>query len=108
MTSITAQFIQAEEFEVVIAQHTLAIVDCTASWCGPCRVLSPLIDQLASEYEGQVEVRKLDVDQNRAIAKQYEVKSIPCVLVFKHGVLVDRSVGLISYEKLTELVKFHL
>lgn len=106
--TITARFIEAEEFDVVLAQHRLAIVELTAAWCGPCKVMSPLIDQLAAEYEGRVEVRKLDIDQNRAIAKRFEVKSIPAILVFKQGALVDRSVGRRSYDELTALVDAHL
>ncbi len=108
MTTTTARFVQGEEFDAVVAQQSLVVIDCTATWCGPCRVLSPLIDQLAGEYEGRAEVLKLDIDQNKETAKRYEVKSIPAVLVFKNGELVDRSVGLIPYEKLTELVTSHL
>lgn len=69
------------------------LVDCWAAWCGPCRTLSPVIDQLAREYAGLVKVAKLNVDTNPLIASKYSVQSIPTLLLFKNGKSVNRLVG---------------
>lgn len=71
----------------------LAIVDFWAAWCGPCRMIAPVLDQLASEYTGQVKVTKLDVDANPKTAARFDVRSIPSILFFKEGRLVDTVVG---------------
>jgi thioredoxin 2 len=68
-------------------------VDCWAPWCGPCRIISPLLEQLASEYAGRLKVGKLNVDENPLTASQYAIQSIPTLLLFKDGQLVDRLVG---------------
>jgi len=69
------------------------LVDCWAPWCGPCRIISPLLEQLASEYAGRLRVGKLNVDENPLTASQYAIQSIPTLLLFKDGRLVDRLVG---------------
>jgi len=69
------------------------LVDCWAPWCGPCRMISPLVEQLASEYAGRLKVTKLNVDENPLIASQYAIQSIPTLLLFRDGRLVDRLVG---------------
>lgn len=104
----TAAYIQDSEFEDLIATEPLVVVDCTASWCGPCRKVAPLIDQLAEEYDGRAKVVKLDLDQNKITAKKYEIRSIPAVLVFKQGELVENLVGVAPYEKFSGAVDKHL
>jgi len=69
------------------------LVDCWAPWCGPCRMISPLVEQLASKYAGRLKVAKLNVDENPLIASQYAIQSIPTLLLFRDGRLVDRLVG---------------
>ncbi|MEM8614895.1 MAG: thioredoxin family protein, partial [Cyanobacteria bacterium P01_H01_bin.105] len=69
----------------LIASQSLVVVDCTASWCGPCKLVAPLMDQLASEYGEQATVVKLDIDSNKVFAKRFGIKSIPAVLFFKQG-----------------------
>jgi thioredoxin 1 len=96
----TATFIQDEaEFNSLLASESLMVVDCTATWCGPCKLISPLIDQLANEYGDRAKVYKLDIDSNKPIAKQFGLKSIPAVMFFKNGELVETLVGVKPYEE---------
>ena len=71
----------------------LAVVDFWAAWCGPCRIIAPIVDQLASEYGEKVKVAKLDVDANTQTASRFNVRSIPMLLFFKNGKVVDQIVG---------------
>ena len=79
--------------EVVLKADKLTIVDFWAEWCGPCKIIGPHIEALAGEYEGKVLVGKLDVDHNPEVSMKFGVRSIPTVLVFKNGELVDKQVG---------------
>jgi thioredoxin 1 len=98
----TATFIQDEtEFNSLLANESLLVVDLTASWCGPCRLISPLIDQLANQYSEQAKVFKLDLDNNKAVAKRFGIKSIPAVMFFKQGELMETLVGVKPYEEFT-------
>ena len=72
------------------------LVDCWAEWCGPCRMLTPVLDQLASESSGRYIIAKLNVDENPRTAAEFRVQSIPTLLIFKNGTLVDRMVGVQS------------
>jgi thioredoxin 1 len=96
----TTSFIQDEqEFDSLLKTETLLVVDCTATWCGPCKLVAPLMDQLASEYSGKVKVFKLDLDQNQIVAKRFNIKSIPAVMFFLQGELVETLVGVKPYEE---------
>jgi thioredoxin 1 len=102
----TATFIQDEaEFNSLLASEPLMVVDCTATWCGPCKLISPLIDQLAEEYGDRAKVYKLDIDANKPIAKQFGLKSIPAVMFFKNGELTETLVGVQSYEMFASTVE---
>ena len=86
-------------FEQEIEKHDgVAVVDFWATWCGPCRAIAPMLDKLASEYKGKVKVTKLDVDANQRTAMKFNVRSIPMVLFFKGGKVVDQVVGAIPKE----------
>ena len=80
-------------FNETVQNHPLVVIDCWAAWCGPCRMIAPVIEELAREYAGKVVFGKLDVDKNRAVTMQYQIMSIPTLMVFSHGKLVDRIMG---------------
>jgi len=95
-------------FEAEIEKHTgLAVVDFWATWCQPCRVIGPIIDQLATEYTGKAKVAKLDVDTNIKTASRFNVRSIPTILFFKDGKLVDQVVGAVQKPALESKFKQH-
>lgn len=104
----TVTYIQDNEFEQLLKDESILVVDFTATWCGPCKQVSPMMDQLATDYDGRAKVTKVDVDKNKGIAKQYGIRSIPAVLVFKSGELVETLVGMSPYEKFTSAVDKHL
>jgi thioredoxin 2 len=84
----------------VLMSDISVLVDCWAPWCSPCRTLSPIIDELASDYANGVKVTKLNVDENPVSASQYGIRSIPTMLFFKEGKLVERLVGVQSKEEI--------
>ncbi len=97
-----------QTFEAEIEQHDgLAVVDFWATWCGPCRMIAPILEQLASEYSGKAKVAKLDVDANQRTAMRFNVRSIPTVLFFKGGKLVDTVIGAVPRAKLESKFKEH-
>jgi thioredoxin 1 len=90
--------------EKVLESDKPVLVDFWAAWCGPCRMVGPIIDELSTEYEGKALVAKLDVDQNQEFAAKYGVRNIPTVLLFKNGELVNRQVGVAQKETYKEAI----
>ncbi|MFB6240526.1 MAG: thioredoxin, partial [Gemmatimonadota bacterium] len=86
----------------------LAMVDFWAEWCGPCRMVSPIVEELAEEYEGDVKVAKVDVDESQRTAQKFNVRSIPSILFFKDGEHVDTVVGAVPKEQLEAKIEEHL
>lgn len=84
------------DIQEVLSSAKVVLVDLWAEWCGPCRMLSPVVDDIAAKYEGRVTVAKCNVDDNEDVAAQFGVRNIPTLLFFKDGQLADRSVGLVS------------
>ena len=81
---VKAAFIQDEtEFDSLLSSESLLVVDCTATWCGPCKLVAPLMDKLAEDYGDRIKVFKLDLDSNKSVAKRFGIRSIPAVMVFK-------------------------
>ncbi len=92
----------------LITHQNLVVVDCTASWCGPCKLVAPLMDQLSEEFGGQATVVKLDIDNNKPLAKRFGIKSIPAVLFFKQGEQVDTVIGAKPYNEFRETLEKYL
>jgi len=105
----TATFIQDEtEFDSLLSSESLLVIDCTATWCGPCKLVAPLMDQLADDYRDRAKVFKLDLDSNKPVAKRFGIRSIPAVMVFKQGELIETLVGVKPYEEFTAAVERQL
>lgn len=96
--TVTDQNFQSE----ILDYQGVSFVDFWAAWCGPCRMIAPAIEGLAKDYEGKARVAKLDVDANQRSAAQYEVLSIPTMIIFKDGQEVDRLVGVMPKEALAK------
>lgn len=86
----------------VLEKKGVALVDFWAEWCGPCRMVGPIVEELAKEYEGKALIGKVDVDTNPKISQDYSVRSIPTILILKDGVIVDKQVGATSKAKLQQ------
>ncbi len=91
-------------FDQFVENNKIAIIDCWAPWCGPCRRMGPIIEELAQELEGKVGVAKLNTDDNQGIAVRFQINAIPTILVFKDNVLVDALVGLRPKESILEFI----
>ena len=89
----------------VLGSEIPVVVDFFATWCGPCRMMAPVIEELAEEYDGKVKIGKLDVDENSDIAARYGVMSIPTIILFKDGEIFSKSVGLQDKEVLKNAIK---
>ena len=94
-----------ENLQNEIASGKPVVVDFWATWCGPCRSIAPIVEELAQAYEGRVLIGKYDVDDGVEMTAEYGVRNIPTLLFFKNGELVDRSVGSVSRDALTEKIE---
>ena len=95
-------------FNEIITKNDVVLVDFWAEWCGPCRMIAPMIEELASEYAGKAVIGKLDVDNNQESSIKFGVRSIPTLLVFKNGEMVDRHVGAVPKETLSSSINSNL
>ena len=102
------EFKDASFDEDVLKSDTPVLVDFWAPWCGPCRMLAPTVDVISEEYEGKVKVGKVNTDENPQIATQHQINSIPTLMIFKGGEVVERLVGALPKEKITEKLDAHL
>ena len=95
--------VNAEQLEELIAtSETPVFCDFWATWCGPCRMLAPVIEELASDFEGKAVIGKVDVDENEALARKFGIMSIPSVFIFKNGAVADKLIGFRQKAQLAE------
>ena len=99
-TSVTKENFTSE----VLSNEKLVLVDFWAEWCGPCKQIAPRLEELAEKYSENLNVCKVDVDANRDLALEYNVRSIPSLMIFKGGEMVDSLIGAVSLEELEDLV----
>jgi len=106
---MTAEHVLTDSnFNEIVNQHSLALIDCWAPWCGPCLALAPTIEELARKYSGKVLVGKLNVDDNPRTAERFQIFSIPTMLIMKNGREVDRIVGLVPKNHVEAVLRRHL
>ena len=100
--------LEDSSFFQTISKFPLLLVDFWAPWCGPCRMMSPLIDQVGKEYMGKLVVGKVNVDDNPTISRQFGISSIPTLILFKKGQAVNKIIGSVSKNKIHEMVRMHI
>lgn len=94
-------------FNTIINSETPVLIDFHATWCGPCKALAPILEQVKEELEDAVKIIKIDVDKNQPLAAKYQVKGVPTLLLFKNGKQVWRQSGVLQKEQLVQLIKQH-
>ncbi|HEY9781870.1 MAG TPA: thioredoxin [Leptolyngbyaceae cyanobacterium] len=106
--SSVAQVTDSTFEQEVLNSELPVLIDFWAPWCGPCKMVAPVVEEVATQYDGQVKVVKLDTDQNPQIAKQYSIRSIPTLMIFKGGQLVDTIVGAVPKTTLSTALEKYL
>lgn len=99
------EFTDANFQETVLENEKLSVIDFWAPWCGPCKMVGPIIDELSKEYDGKVSIGKVNVDDNPEISQKYGVRNIPTILFIKDGELVDKKVGAVPKHVLNKMIQ---
>ena len=102
---MSVPYISEEDFKATVQSQTGPfLVDFTASWCGPCKALAPVLDLLNDEYQGKITIVKVDVDQNRPLAGAFGIRSVPTLILFKDGAEVDKKLGALNKAQLEQFI----
>ena len=96
--------VNENSFDELLKSAQPVMVDFGATWCGPCKALAPIVDELAADYQGKAVIAKADVEECSDIAARYRIRNVPTVLFFKNGELVDKSVGLVAKQTLADKI----
>lgn len=102
------KYLNDDNFSETIKNNQLVLVDVFAKWCGPCKTISPIIDELSNEFDNNVIISKVDADESRNTVTELGVRSIPAIFLYKNGEIVDRSTGMTSKENLKQMIEKHL
>lgn len=94
--------------ETALDNGGVAVVDFWAEWCGPCRAITPIIEELSKEYDGKATIGKVNVDENPEVSMKYNIRSIPTILILKNGEVVEKQVGITTKQKLVDKIESHL
>jgi len=105
MASDTIQAINDAAFKATISSSLPCLVDFWAPWCGPCKAIGPVVEDLAEEFKGQVTILKMNVDDNPVTPGQYGIRAIPTLILFKNGEVVDQITGAVGKKQLVDLIK---
>ena len=103
-----ANVVNSQKFNELKAQDTLLVADFSATWCGPCKALAPSLDEVGAEFEGKANVVKIDVDESDDLAIEFGIRSVPTVLFFKNGEIVDKFVGAVPKAQIVEKINNNL
>lgn len=95
------------DFSNIISGDTPVLVDFYANWCGPCKIMSPIVDEIKNEFGNRIRVLKIDVDKNAPVATKFKIKGIPTLLLFKQGEIVWRNAGVVLKDELIQVIKLH-
>lgn len=95
-------------FQEIINQDKLVLVDFFATWCGPCQMMSPILDEVKSNLQDSASIIKIDVDKNQQVAAEYQVRGVPTLILFKNGKQLWRQSGVVSSNQLTQIIKQHI
>ncbi len=104
----TVEITDANFEEEVIKSDIPVLIDFWAVWCGPCKAIAPLVEELSVEYEGKVKIGKIDIDNNQAVSVKYGIRSIPTLLIFKEGKIVDQIVGVVPKAQIVSKLEPHI
>lgn len=102
------EFTDSNFKEAALDNEGVAVIDFWAEWCGPCKIIAPIIEELSSEYDGKATIGKLDVDSNPQVSMKYGIRSIPTILILKNGEVVEKHVGVTTKAKLAEKIDAQL
>ena len=105
---MAVEFTDANFKEVVLDSDKVVLVDFWAPWCGPCRMIAPIVDELHTELEGKAVIGKVNVDENSEVSTNFGVRNIPTLLIFKNGEVVDKLVGVLPKSQILEKLESHM